>query len=239
MLRLKYTIVLFFVFSLFSYAQIDKKEVRRGNRHFKKEKYKDADIDYRRALLKDSLSFVANYNLANTLYRQDAFAEGLQFMSKLADFADNSAYASDFYYNFGNLNTKQKKYQEALNAYKQSLLKNPDDIDAKENYLYVKKLLEQQKKKQQQNKDKKDKQNKDKKDKNKDKKDQNKDKKDKQNPKNNKSDKKQQKTGAKLSPQQAQRLLKAMQAKEKEVQDKVKKAKILKAGKKKKKEKNW
>ena len=44
--------------------------MRRGNRDFKKENYREADIDYRKALVKDSTSVAANYNLANTLYRQ-------------------------------------------------------------------------------------------------------------------------------------------------------------------------
>ena len=51
-------------------AQVDKRDVRRGNRDFKKEDYREADIDYRKALVKDSTSVAANYNLANTLYRQ-------------------------------------------------------------------------------------------------------------------------------------------------------------------------
>ena len=51
-------------------AQIDKREVRRGNRDFKRENYKEAELEYFRALAKDSLSFAANYNMANTLYPQ-------------------------------------------------------------------------------------------------------------------------------------------------------------------------
>ena len=51
-------------------AQVDKRDVRRGNRDFKKENYREAEIDYMKALVKDSLSVAANYNLANTLYRE-------------------------------------------------------------------------------------------------------------------------------------------------------------------------
>ena len=52
-------------------AQVDKRDVRRGNRQFRRGEYKEADISYRKALVKDSTSFAANYNLANTLYRQE------------------------------------------------------------------------------------------------------------------------------------------------------------------------
>ena len=61
---------LFFMSSFAAEAQVDKRDVRRGNRDFKKENYKEADIDYRKALVKDSTSVAANYNLANTLFRQ-------------------------------------------------------------------------------------------------------------------------------------------------------------------------
>ena len=51
------------------WGQVDKKDVRRGNRDFRKENFREAEIDYRKALVKDSMSVAANYNLANTLYR--------------------------------------------------------------------------------------------------------------------------------------------------------------------------
>ena len=37
-------------------AQTDRKEVRSGNRQFRRENYKEAEISYRKALVKDSLS---------------------------------------------------------------------------------------------------------------------------------------------------------------------------------------
>ena len=49
---------------------LDRRDVRRGNRDFRKEDWNNAEIDYRKALVKDSTSFAANYNLANSLYRQ-------------------------------------------------------------------------------------------------------------------------------------------------------------------------
>ncbi|MBQ5784495.1 MAG: VWA domain-containing protein, partial [Bacteroidales bacterium] len=44
-----------------AFAQTDKKEVRKGNRFFKKEQYKESEVEYRKALLKDSLSLAGNY----------------------------------------------------------------------------------------------------------------------------------------------------------------------------------
>ena len=64
-------------------AQADKKEVRAGNRKFAKENYKEAEIDYRKALLRDSLSFAANYNLALTQYRENDFAVAAKSLEAL------------------------------------------------------------------------------------------------------------------------------------------------------------
>ena len=63
------TLLLLITSSVLS-AQTDRREVRAGNRKFKKEAYREAEIDYRKAVVKDSTSVAGNYNLASTLYRQ-------------------------------------------------------------------------------------------------------------------------------------------------------------------------
>ncbi len=222
-------------------AQIDRKDVRVGNRKFKKGNWAEADISYRKALVKDSVSIAANYNLANNLYRQGNMEEAGSYMDKIKEIAPLSAYSADYYYNTGNIAIARKDWQGAVDAFKQALLKNPDDLDAKENYIYAKKMLDEQKKnqdKQDENKDqKKNEQNQDNQNDNKDQND-NKQDKDKQSDRdkgqNNQSGQQEQK----ISSQQAQQMLKAIQAKEKETQDKVNKEKaaVLKS---RQKEKNW
>ena len=61
-------------------AQVDRRDVRRGNRDFKKENWREAEIDYRKALVKDSLSFAANYNMANTINK---FAKYLNLLDEV------------------------------------------------------------------------------------------------------------------------------------------------------------
>ena len=222
-------------------AQIDRKDVRTGNRKFKTGNWAEADISYRKALVKDSVSIAANYNLANNLYRQGNMEEAGSYMDKIKEIAPLSAYSADYYYNTGNIAIARKDWQGAVDAFKQALLKNPDDLDAKENYIYAKKMLDEQKKnqdKEDENKDqKKNEQNQDNQNDNKDQND-NKQDKDKQSDRdkgqNNQSGQQEQK----ISSQQAQQMLKAIQAKEKETQDKVNKEKaaVLKS---RQKEKNW
>ena len=220
-------------------AQADRREVRQGNRQFRKENWREADVDYRRALLKDSTSFAANYNLANTLYRQAAYDEAGKSLERLKEAAPASAHAADYYYNSGDVALQKKDYAAAVEAFKQSLLRHPDDLDAKENYIYAKKMLENQQNQNQdqdQNQDQnQDQQNQDQNQDQQNQQDQNQD-------QNQNQDQQQQQQPQpqeqQISPQQARQMLQAIQAKEKETQDKVNKEKaaVLKS---RQKDKNW
>ena len=215
-------------------AQVDRRDVRAGNRQFRKENWREADIDYRKALVKDSTSIAANYNLASNLYRQGNFDEAAKVMEKIKETAPATANAADYYYNTGDIAIEKKDWQGAVNAFKEALLRNPADMDAKENYIYAKKMLENQKNggggqnndQNQQNED----NNKDNNQNN----NQNRNNQGQNNPQNGQSGQQ----PVKISPQQAQQMLKAIQAKEKETQDKVNKEKA-EALKSRQKDKNW
>lgn len=239
-------------------AQVDRHDVRAGNRKFRKDNWKEADISYRKALVKDSTSVAANYNLANTLYRQENYEEAEKLMKKIGDNASASANAADYWYNTGDIAIAKKDWQGAVNAFKEALLKNPSDMDAKENYIYAKKMLENQQKNGGGNGDGQDNQDQNNQDQNKNGRDQNKDQNNDQNNDGQNKDQNQnqnqnndqgngqgngnqqpsQGQEGKISPQQAQQMLRAIQAKEKETQDKVNKEKAD-ALKSRQKEKNW
>lgn len=218
------------------------RDIRDGNRQFDKSRYRKAELDYRRALVKDSTSVDASYNLANTLYRMEDYEQAMKVMQGVSKGADESEYKGDFNYNMGNVCVARKDWGPAVEAYKKALLENPGDIDAKENYLYAKAMYDEQQK-QQQNQD----QNQDNKDQNKDqqnqdnKDQQNKDQNQDQNKDRNQQDQNQQSPQnqeQQVSPQAAQQMLQAIQEKEKQTQEKVEKEKAALVGKKKR-EKNW
>lgn len=231
-----------------AYGQVDRKDVRKGNREFRKDNYKEADIDYRKALVKDSLSLAANYNLANTLYRNGDMEQAKQVLDRIKDVAPASTSAADYYFNAGDVAIARQDWQGAVEAFAKSLLINPGDLEAKENYIYAKeKLKDQQQNQQNQNQDQNQNddqqnqnQNQDQDQQNKDQnKDQNQDQNDNQQDQNqDRKEQPQQGQQPKISPQAAQQMLQAIQAKEKETQDKVnrQKAEALKS---RQKEKNW
>ena len=242
--------ILMLVAGVTASAQTDKREVRRGNRDYKKENYKEAEIEYRKAIIKDSLSVAANYNLAADLYRQDNGKAAQEVLDKIKEQAATSDHASDYFYNLGDAALANQDWQTAVDAFQESLLRNPADLDAKENYIYAKKKLEQQQQQQQQqndqnqdnqgdqNQDNKNDQDQDKQD-NKDNQDQ--DKQDQNQDKNQDQDQNQDQNKQqqpKITPQAAKQMLEAIQAKEKETQDKVQKEKAQ-ALQSRQKERNW
>ena len=249
MRKLIYTLILLALPVAMS-AQIDRKEVRSGNRQFRRENYKEAEISYRKALVKDSLSFAANYNLANFLYRGEHYDEAGKIMETVKEAAPASEHGADYFFNAGDIALARKDYAAAVDAFKQSLLLNPGDLQAKENYIYAKKMLEDQQQNgggggqdnqenqqnqqnqddRQQNQDQQDNQNQDQQN--------NQDQNQQDNQDGQNRDGQNQPQPVKISPQQAQQMLKAMQAKEKETQDKVNKEKA-EALKSRQKEKNW
>lgn len=223
-------------------AQEDRREVRKGNRRFKDGAFGEAGIEYMRALQKDSMSVAANYNLANALYRQEDYEKAKEALGRIKDVAPMTPDAAAYFYNLGSVAIAQQDWQTAVQAFAQSLLVNPGDLDAKENYIYAKKKLQDQQQNQNnqdQNQDQnQDNQNQDQNQDNQDNQqnDQNND--DQQDNKDNKDNQQSQGQQPQITPQAAQQMLQAIQAKEKETQDKVNKAKAA-AMKSRQREKNW
>lgn len=225
-------------------AQTDRKEVRAGNKAFRKGDFRKSEIDYRKAVLKDSLSVAAQYNLASALYRQDDYEGAQKALSSIAETVsgiETAGTKADFYFNQGDVALAKKDYASAVKSFRQSLLLRPDDMDAKENYIYAKEMLRQSQNNQggqdgdnSQNQDDQNNQN------NQDKNQQQNNDNQQQNNQNQQNPQDQNNAAAEgnISRQQARQMLNAIQAKEKETQDKVKKekAEMLKS---RQKEKNW
>ena len=218
--------------------------VRKGNRQFKREQFEKSVDSYQRALQHDSTSFEAKYDLASALYRTERYEKAEKTLLGIVnDTTRTELERGEVAYNLGNTQFAQQKYKEALSSYRQAMRCNPNDEDAKFNYAFTKRLIQQQEQ-QQQNQD----QNQDNKEQNQDKQNQQ-NQQDKQN--ENKQDQQQQQPqdqngkeeqqqgeqpqeGA-MTPEQQEALLQAIQAEEDKTQDKLKeKAGVLIRG-----NKNW
>jgi len=236
---IKYSLTIILLLSyLLGVSQEDRNYIRKGNNLYEKEDFVGAEENYLKALEKNNQSAKAEFNLGDAYYKQKKFAEAAQQFQKIAEKSTDKEMKASAYHNLGNSLLQAEKYQESVNAYKQSLKLNPTDNETRYNLAYAKKMLQQQQEQENKDKDKdkdkqddkkdqdkKDDQNKDKdKDKNDEKKDQeNKDKSDEK--KDGEKDKEQQPQPNQLSKQQAQQMLDALNNQEKKVQAKLKKKK--------------
>lgn len=232
----------------YAQSQSEKEIVREGNSQYNKGKYSDAEISYRKALEKNKDSQAAAFNLGDALYKQGKYEEAATQFQQITAEKGNSSLKAKAYHNLGNSYLKTKKLEESINAYKNSLKMVPNDQETKYNLAYAKSLLVQQQNQNKKDKDKKDDKNKDK-DKNQQNKDQqkkddekkdkkNKDESDKNDNKNDDKDKNGEPPSPqpqKLSKEDAQRILDALNRKENDMHKKLDK----KGSDKNQIEKNW
>ncbi|MGB5321399.1 tetratricopeptide repeat protein [Lutimonas sp.] len=244
----------------------EKQILRSGNDLFKQKRFVDAEVKYKKALKENPNYSTAGYNLGNAVYEQNRLEEALPLYELVAKSAGETETREKSFHNIGNVMMKQKQYDKAIEAYKNSLLLNPNDETTRYNLALAQKLLKDQQQNDQnkdQNKDKDKDQNKDQdqdenkdqnsenKDQNEDeggddKKDQDKNEGDNKNDENdqqdqkNEGDKKEQNKQPQpnqLSQQQIEQLLEAMNNEENKTQQKVNANKAK--GKKVNQEKDW
>nr|MBD3622471.1 tetratricopeptide repeat protein [Sunxiuqinia sp.] len=237
------------VMGISTQAQNERKFVRQGNEIFEQAlqdttrldttAFSQAETAYRRALEKRPDDLKWNFNLGDALYKQMKFDQAISKFEEIAEKTDDKIEKSRAYHNLGNSMMMQDKLDESIEAYKKALRNNPDDLESKYNLVYAMNLKKQQEE-QQQNQDQNQDQNKDQEqnqDQNQDQQDQNKDQgqdqkdKDQQKQEQNQDQQqqKQQPQEQKISKENAERLLQALQNDEEKIQEKVKKAQAAKA----------
>jgi len=205
---------IFLISTLQIVAQEENSLVRQGNDKYIEKKYEDAQVNYLAALDKNTQSFKARFNLSDSYYKQKKYENALKELSFLSNNEKDKMRLASVYHNIGNCYFKMGKLNEAEDAYKKALRNNPSDMDTKYNLAFVKRNKNQKGKGG-------DSKDKNKKDKDKDKKDQQKQNQNKQDQKKDDQQKQQQQQN-KISKEDADRMLDAMQQDEKKTLEKMK-----------------
>lgn len=224
-----------------------------------------AEAEYREAIALNPKDDTGKYNLGNAYYDKEMNDVAMSRFKQAAAVADTKTDKHKAFHNLGNTFMNEKKYQEAVESYKNALRNNPKDEETRYNYALAKELLEDQEKNgggdddKENEEDKKDEEEKENQDNENNKKDgedgdqkdendkgeeeedkkegdENEDKGKPDEPKEEKQEQKPTEPG-KLSPQQVKNLLEAMNNEEKKVQDKINAKK--QKGSKVKSEKDW
>ena len=124
--------------------------------------YKDGEIEsaleYYQALIQLGDDDISRedilYNIGTIYSNMDSISEAGSIFQQA--YHDSLDFSSDLSYNYGNVLYRGEQLDKSLEAYKNTLLRNPNDSDARKNYEFVKNKIKKNKnmeKQQDQNQD--------------------------------------------------------------------------------------
>lgn len=223
-------------------AQNAKFDLSNGNDSYNKNDYENALKSYSNALVTDPNYAPAEFNTANTYYRQEKMDEAIREFRRIAKTSESEKTQAKAYHNLGNAYLQKSKLKEAIEAYKNSLRLNPDDHETRYNLAFAQDKLKQNPEQQQQDQ-KQDQENKEKEDsEDQEKQDQQKENEEKNDNQDEKKPSDEDKEGDKneeeneqpegnpkedeMSKEDAERLLQMLEDEEKETQEDLKKKKV-------------
>jgi Ca-activated chloride channel family protein len=186
----------YFLVSPNLFAQKENALISKGNQLYKQKKFDESQQEYEKAVSQAPANSTANYNLGNVQFRKNNFTDASKSYTTSVEHATDKPVQEKGYYNKGVALIKQQKTDESIDAWKNALKLDPNDEDARENL--EKALLEKKSK-------------------------QPKDQKNNQQQKQNQQQQQpnQQPPHSKLNKQQVDQLLKALQQRENEAQEKM------------------
>ena len=130
-------------------------QIEKGNRLFEQGQYDEAVTAYGEVLVDDPDSPLLNFNMGAAHYRAGKYDAALSSLARVPTVDDKQNRAADTAYNMGNTQyqigvaAETRNPQEALSAYEAALASyrrtlgaNPADHDAKFNYEFVTKTIE-------------------------------------------------------------------------------------------------
>ena len=107
-----------------------------------KEKFVEAEADYRQAISLNPKSEIAKYNLGTAYYGKEKNDEAMLRFKQAATIGSSKAEKHKAFHNLGNTYMNEKKYTEAVESYKNALRNNPNDDETRYNLALAKDLLE-------------------------------------------------------------------------------------------------
>ncbi len=141
----------------------ERRAVRKGNRQFDRQNYKNSIDRYISALDADSTCYEALYNLGNAYYQANLhrdknpnnsfhWSDADSIFTRIGrDTLMSAERRAEALRNLGESQLTQQRFEEALASFKESLKLNPSDRETKYNYILAKRIVDQQKQNQDQN----------------------------------------------------------------------------------------
>lgn len=181
----------------------------KGNVAFNQKLDSLAIIYFKKAIALDSTNFKAHFNLANTYLRQGKAQDAMREYEKSASLAPTKLIKKAIFHNMGTIYYVSAQYENAINSYKESLRTDPKDNRVRYNLAMAQYMLKKNPQQKSQKPDSKQNES--------DKNNQKKQEQQKNNSQNNNSQSKDN-----MSKQNTEQMLRAVQMKERQTQEKLK-----------------
>lgn len=116
-----------------AFSQDINRLIGKGNEAYRLQQYDKAVAAYKEALKADPGNTIALFNLGNALFKNKKYNEAANTYDEASKLAGDVKLQSQLFYNKGVALTQQKKLEESIAAYKQTLRMNTADTLAREN----------------------------------------------------------------------------------------------------------
>lgn len=210
----KTLLILMLMGSTMAFAQSETKvQTHKGNKAMERKLDSLAIIHFKKAIAIDSMNYKAHYNLGNAYLRSGKSDDAMKEYDKSAKLMPSRIIKTAIYHNMGVVSYASGQYDKAVDSFKEALRTNPKDNRTRYNLALAQYMLKKnppQNQNQQQDQQ------------NKDNKDNNKNDKDKQQQPQQDNEKQQQQNQHNISKQNAEQMLRAVQMKERQTQEKLK-----------------
>ena len=117
-------------------AQNVDKQLRKGNRQYKKGDFVEAEVVYRKILETLPNNADAQFNLGDALFQQENYQAAMEAFQKVLEISPDAKLKSKAVFNMGNCLLTQGRYYDAFQIYKVALKLNPENEDALYNLEY-------------------------------------------------------------------------------------------------------
>ena len=134
-------------------GQNERKVIRDGVRAYNEGDFSQAEVQFRKAGSINQESYEAEFNTGAALYEQEKFEETVKQYESLLSQTDDVEQSARIWHNIGNSLLEAQQYGPSIEAYKNSLRKDPTDDDTRYNLAYARQKLKEQQQQQQENQD--------------------------------------------------------------------------------------
>ena len=129
-MKKRFVLVMLLLAVLGLQAQTIEKQLRKGNRQYKKGDFVEAEVTYRKLLEAMPTNADAQFNLGDALYQQENYQAAMEAFQKVLEMTPDAKLKSKAVFNMGNCLLVQDRYYDAFHIFKQALKLDPGNEDA-------------------------------------------------------------------------------------------------------------